>query len=224
MYGPLLIGALLLPYAVLLGVGFAYPLVAAVHGSFSGEGAGGEAYSDILGDPLFWTVLGRTFRTAALVALICVVIAYPTAAFIHRAPARLRPLLLALVVIPLWSSVIARTYGWVGVFQNNGVLDRIADAFGRGPLQLLYTPTAVVVGMVHVMLPLLLLPTYAAVRGYDERLSRASLSLGAGSCARWCASSCRCSRRRSRRRRPLCSSSRSASSSRPRSSAGRGRS
>ena len=66
------------------------------------------------------------------------------------------------------------------MFQNNGVLYRIAEAFGRGPLQLLYTRTAVVVGMVHVMLPLVLLPTYAAVRGYDERLSRASLSLGAG--------------------------------------------
>ena len=127
---------------------------------------------DILGDPLFWTVLGRTFRTAALVALICVAsrIRPPSSSTARRRGCR--PLLLALVVIPLWSSVIARTYGWVGVFQNNGVLDRIADAFGVGPLQLLYTPTAVVVGMVHVMLPLVLLPTYAAVRGYDERLSR----------------------------------------------------
>jgi putative spermidine/putrescine transport system permease protein len=180
MYGPVLLGALLLPYGVLLAVGFAYPLISAIQGSFGGEDGTGQAYSDIFGDPLFWTVLGRTFRTAALVALICVVIAYPTAELIHRAPGRLRPLLLALVVIPLWSSVIARTYGWVGVFQNNGVLDRIADLFGAGPLRLLYTPTAVVVGMVHVMLPLVLLPTYAAVRGYDERLSLASLSLGAG--------------------------------------------
>lgn len=180
MYGPLLIGSLLLPFLVLMLVGFLLPLANAIRNSVTGTPKVAESYVAVLHDPVYWTVLRRTFTTAALVSLICLIMAYPTAELINRASPKLRPVLLALVIIPLWSSTVARTYSWVGVFIRGGLIDHIAALFGKGPQQLLYTQPAVIIGMVHVLLPLLLLPVYAAVRTYDERLSLASLSLGAG--------------------------------------------
>jgi mannopine transport system permease protein len=179
MYGPLLTAALLAPFLVLLGFGFIYPLSDAIRTSLHGSHTG-AAYGSLVHDHTFWLIFRRTFETALLVAVICVAVAYPTAEFVKMAPARIRPLLLALIIVPLWSSTIARTYSWVGIFIRNGLADRVAVRFGHGPLMLLYTQFAVTVGMVHVLLPFVLLPVYAAVRNYDERLSHASRSLGAG--------------------------------------------
>jgi ABC-type spermidine/putrescine transport system permease subunit I len=180
MYGPLFIAALLAPFGALLAVGFVWPLGSAVGNSLTGTGKFGESYAALTADAVFWVTLAHTLETALLVAVICLLVAYPTAEFLNRGSPSVRPILLALVIIPLWSSTIARTYSWYGVFVRNGVLDSLAAAFGKGPLQLLYSQPAVIVGMVHVLLPILILPLYAAVRNYDERLSLASLSLGAG--------------------------------------------
>jgi ABC-type spermidine/putrescine transport system permease subunit I len=180
LYGPILLLALLAPFLGLLGIGFAFPLISAVVDSLTGGLYFAEPYVALGSDPVFWKVLARTLEVASLVSLICTTIAYPTAEFIHRASHKVKPFLLALVLIPLWSSTIARTYGWVGVFIRNGALDRLAALFGKPPLQLLYTQTAVIVGMVHVLLPVVLLPVYISVLRYDERLSLASYSLGAG--------------------------------------------
>ena len=184
MYGPAFLMTLLLPFVALLGVGFIFPMVQALwHSVFgidasTGEFHTGQAYHYVAADPVFRQVLTRTIETAAIVAGICLAVAYPTAEFIHRASPRIRPVLLGLVLVPLWSSTIARSYSWVGVLMNNGLVDRITGPLGLGHPELLYTQTAVVVGMVHVLLPTLLLPVYAAVRNYDERLTLASLSLG----------------------------------------------
>ena len=184
MYGPALIAALSLPFLAMMSVGFVLPLSESVINSFRSDPEANrqfaEAYREILADELFRTVLIRTFTTAAVVSLISLVLAYPTAEFIASCSSRTRPFLLALVVVPLWSSVIARTYAWYGVFVRDGLVDRVADLFGYGPQQLLFSRLAVTLGMVQVMLPIMILPIYAAVIRYDERLSRASLSLGAG--------------------------------------------
>lgn len=179
MYGPLLVAVLLSPFFALLVLGFLLPLGHAIGGSLtSGEQIGSE-YTAVAHNAVFWLVLRRTFTTSALVSLICLLVAYPTAEFITLANRRLQPLLLALVVVPLWSSTVARTYSWVGMFQRDGIVDRVAAVFGAGPRHLLFSQPAVMVGMVHVMLPFLLLPAYAALQRYDQHLTKASLSLGA---------------------------------------------
>jgi mannopine transport system permease protein len=180
MYGPLVTATLLAPFLVLLAFGFIYPLSDAIRTSLQGTHTG-AAYGSLVHDPTFWLIVRRTFQTALIVAIICVAVAFPTAEFVKMAPPAIRPLLLALIIVPLWSSTIARTYSWVGIFIRNGLADRVAGQFGHGPLMLLYTKFAVTVGMVHVLLPFVLLPVYAAVRSYDDRLSHASRSLGAGS-------------------------------------------
>lgn len=180
MYGPLLIAALLLPLVVLVAVGVGIPLGRAVTNSLFGGDRFAEPYRVLASDHVFWRVLIRTIAVAGIVSATCLLIAYPTAEFIYRASPKIRPVLLALVVVPLWTSTIARVYGWVGVFVRDGVIDRVASVFGAGPLHLLYTRTSVTVGMIHASLPLMLLVAYAAVRRYDDRLTMASLSLGAG--------------------------------------------
>ena len=179
LYGPLLLSLLLLPFAMLLALGMAYPLAGALASSLSAGGELGLQYALVAGDRIFWLILHRTLYTAATVSVLCVLIAYPIAECINRATRRFQPLLLALVVIPLWSSAVARTYSWVGIFRRDGVLDSVVGWFGMGPQYLLFTWPAVITGMVHVMLPFLILPLYAALRRYDHRLSQASLSLGA---------------------------------------------
>lgn len=180
MFGPFLIFCLLVPYLIVLSVGLGFSLLSGMWVSLTGGAHFGDAYQALASDPVFWRTLARTLAVSGLISLTCLLIAYPTAEFINRSSRGLQPILLAFVVIPLWSSAIARTYGWVGIFIRGGAIDRVAGLFGYGPLHLLYTQLAVFVGMVHVMLPFCLLPVYVAVSRYDQRLSLASLSLGAG--------------------------------------------
>jgi putative spermidine/putrescine transport system permease protein len=179
MYGPLLLLAMMFPLTALLAAAFVIPMASAVASSLTGTQNFGGEYQIVAGSGIFWVVLIRTFYMAALVTAICMLLAYPTAEMINRAGSRLKPLLLALVLVPLWSSVIARTYAWFGMFRSEGVVDKLFVFLGLGHRELLFSQTAVIVGMVHVMLPLLLLPVYAAVVRYDENLTLASLSLGA---------------------------------------------
>ena len=179
LYGLALLSFLLLPFALLLALGMAYPLANALGSSLSAGGEFGLQYKLVADDRIFWLILHRTLYTAATVSVLCVLIAYPIAECINRATRRFQPILLALVVIPLWSSAVARTYSWVGIFRRDGVLDSVVGWLGMGHQYVLFTWPAVITGMVHVMLPFLILPLYAALRRYDHRLSQASLSLGA---------------------------------------------
>jgi mannopine transport system permease protein len=180
MYSPGLLIGMLLPIAALLAVGVGVPIERAISESFELGPSGRSAFSALLDDPVYWRVLLRTIVTAGVMTLVALLLAYPTAEFIARRSNRVRPLLLGLVLVPLWSATVARTYGWVGILVRDGLADRVGSLFGADPLQWLYTRVAVSLGMLHALIPLLVLPVYAALRGYDESLTQASLSLGAG--------------------------------------------
>lgn len=180
MYTGGLLLALLVPIGALLVVGVGIPIVRAVVDSVRSDPTGQSAYSALFDDPVYWRVLLRTVLTGAATTLVAFLLAYPTAELIVRSSATTRLLLLGMVLVPLWSATVARTYGWVGILVRDGLADRTAAVFGAGPLQLLYTRGAVWIGMIHALVPLLILPAYAALRRYDESLTRASLSLGAG--------------------------------------------
>jgi ABC-type spermidine/putrescine transport system permease subunit I len=180
MYGWGLLAVLLAPFVVLLGVGIGLPILRALRATLFTQPDFGEPYRALARDPVLRTVLVRTLTVAGLMTGVSLCLAYPTASFIMRAPARVQPVLLAVVLLPMWSSTVARTYGWVGIFVRNGIIDRVGSLVGAGPFRLLYTQVAVVFGMVHVLVPLLTIPIYAALRRYDQRLTQASLSLGAG--------------------------------------------
>jgi spermidine/putrescine transport system permease protein len=140
-----------------------------------------ESYVRLL-DPLYAGVFWSSFRLAAIATLVCLVIAYPFALAIARAPVRWRPALLALVVIPFWTSSLVRTYAIVILIKTEGLLNTALLGMGLvdEPLEILYTELAVLIGFVYTELPFMVLPLYAAMEKLDWRLVEAARDLGAG--------------------------------------------
>jgi spermidine/putrescine transport system permease protein len=140
-----------------------------------------ENYAGV-GDPVYLRIVLRSIGYAALTTAICLAAGYPVAYLIGRADARYRNLLLMLVMIPFWTSFLIRTYAWVTILKSQGFLNGSLLALGliREPLELLYTPGAVVVGLVYTFLPFMILPIFTSVEKLDGALIEAALDLGAG--------------------------------------------
>jgi spermidine/putrescine transport system permease protein len=135
-----------------------------------------EQYAEI---PTRITPLINTLWYATLGTLGCLVVAYPLAYYLATRAGRRRFLLLALVVIPLWTSFLIRTYAWMFILGSNGV-PRIWEALGLGRLVLINTPFAVVLGLVYNYLPLMILPLFVSLDRLDRSLLEGSRDLGAG--------------------------------------------
>jgi putative spermidine/putrescine transport system permease protein len=138
-------------------------------------------------EAIFRTLFLRTLWIAALVTLICVVLAYPVAATLASLPDRLAGYGLLLVLVPFWTSVLVRTTAWFVLLQREGPLNAAAITLGliEAPVQMIGTRFAVLVAMVHVLLPFAILPAYAVMRRLDPALPKAAASLGAGPVARF---------------------------------------
>ena len=140
-----------------------------------------ENYAGV-GDPVYLRIVVRSIGYAALTTALCLAAGYPVAYLIGRADARYRNLLLMLVMIPFWTSFLIRTYAWVTILKSQGFLNGALLAFGfiDQPLEMLYTPGAVVVGLVYTFLPFMILPIFTSVEKLDGALIEAALDLGAG--------------------------------------------
>ena len=133
-------------------------------------------------DPIYLKILGRSVGYAALTTVICLVLGYPAAWFIARQRAVVRNWLLLLVMIPFWTSFLIRTYAWMTILKSNGVLSGLLVSAGviPAPLEILYTPFAVIVGLVYAYLPFMILPIYGSAEKLDAGLVEAGHDLGAG--------------------------------------------
>jgi spermidine/putrescine transport system permease protein len=140
-----------------------------------------DSYRRLL-DPLYLGVLLDSLWLAAATTTLCLLLGYPFAYLLTRMPARWRPMLLLLVIIPFWTSSLVRTYAMVIILQTNGWLNQILLDLGliAEPLELLYTEPAVIAGMLYALLPFMILPLYAALEKLDRRLIEAARDLGAG--------------------------------------------
>lgn len=130
----------------------------------------------------YFTVFVRSVIYAALTTFICLVVGYPVAWFIGRAPEHRRNLLLTLVMIPFWTSFLIRTYAWITILSTNGLLNGFLQytRLITEPFDMMYTPGAVVLGLVYSYLPFLILPVYGSVEKLDNSLVEAAFDLGAG--------------------------------------------
>lgn len=130
----------------------------------------------------YFTVFVRSVVYAGLTTLICLVVGYPVAWFIGRAPEHRRNLLLTLIMIPFWTSFLIRTYAWITILSTNGLLNGFLQYTKviSEPFEMLYTPGAVVLGLVYSYLPFLILPVYGSVEKLDNSLVEAAFDLGAG--------------------------------------------
>ncbi len=132
-------------------------------------------------EPLYGKILVYSLIVGILTTVFCIVIGYPLAYFIARAPARQRSLLLFLILLPFWTNFIIRIYAWKMILSSGGFLDTALQAIHltHGPLGLLYTPTAVMIGMVYEFLPFMVLPLYTSLEKIENSLLEAAADLGA---------------------------------------------
>lgn len=138
-----------------------------------------ESWRILTEDGFYLMALGRSLLVAGATALLCVGLAYPMSLGILRAAPARRPLLLALVVLPMSVGFVLRMAAWMGLLRDSGPFNRILVWFGLQPLQLLYSDAGLMLGMVHSYLPFALLPLYAALAARDRRLEEAAADLGA---------------------------------------------
>ena len=171
--------ALLPVLLVLLGL-FVYPLLGILTRSVYKGGYTLDAYRQVFRVPVYLTVIGLTFGTAAVVTLLCLLLGYPLAYVLARLPPRSARLLLIVVVLPYFTSIIVRTYAWMVLLGRNGLVNQWLVALGVAdkPLPLLYNQAGVLIGMTYVLLPFMTLTLFSVMRGIDPALLRAAHSLG----------------------------------------------
>ncbi|MGP4014322.1 ABC transporter permease [Saccharopolyspora sp. 5N708] len=167
------------PAVVVLVVFFVVPALRLLWLSVTDPEPGFGNYAAIVTDDVAITVVLRTLGMAAIVTVVCLLFAYPYAYLMTIAAPRWRAVLTGVVLLPFWTSLMARTFAWVVLLQDNGVVNDLLRAIGLGPLHLLGTTAGVTLAMAQVMLPFVVLPVYTTMRGIDRRLVDAALSLGA---------------------------------------------
>lgn len=176
---------LLLFFALPLGIMAAYSLMP--RGIYGGVETGFtlEHYRRFL-DPLYLDILLRTVVMAAGCTVLCLGLGYPVAYAIARST-RWRTLLLLLVVLPFWTSFLVRTFAMIFLLRDTGLLNSVLLGLGliERPMTLLYTPFAVMAGLVYTFLPFMILPVYASLERLDDSLLEAAALLGAGPLARF---------------------------------------
>ncbi|EJL6398750.1 spermidine/putrescine ABC transporter permease PotB [Vibrio navarrensis] len=139
-----------------------------------------DNYARLL-DPLYAKVLLHSFYMAIVATLICLVIGYPFAYIVAKMPAKWRPFMLFLVIVPFWTNSLIRTYGLKIVLGTQGILNNALltlDIIDK-PLRLMYTETAVMIGLVYILLPFMILPLYSAIEKLDYTYIEAAKDLGA---------------------------------------------
>ncbi|MBM4028064.1 MAG: ABC transporter permease [Planctomycetes bacterium] len=155
-----------------------YPIARLVLASLSGGSL--QHFQRVL-DPLYLQVFSQTLIISLYVTACCLVLGYPVAHFLCAAPSRWASVGFIFVLLPLWTSVLVRTYAWIILLGRNGVINRALLTLGivDSPVPFLYNVPGVVIGMIHVLLPLMVLPLYAVMRRIDPDLLKAAAILGA---------------------------------------------
>lgn len=163
-----------------------FPLILILIYSFNGNVGPGlgnysfslDNYKDFL-NPLYMNILFTSLWLSLLSTLLCLIIGYPIAYIISRMPAKKRNSLILLFVIPMWMNFLLRTYAWLTLLGNNGLLNKFFAIFGLGPFNLMYNYKAVLLGMIYNFLPFMVLPIYSVMIKMDKNLIDAAKDLGA---------------------------------------------
>jgi len=173
------------PALILLVTVYLYPLAWLLVLSLTG-GADGVvgfgAYGRFLESSVYLGVLLRTFRISLVVTALCLVMAYPVSYVLSRAGSLTLRVVMVFVLLPLWTSILVRTYAWMVLLQANGLLNNLLRRLHviDEPLRLMYNEAGVVIGMAQVLLPFAILPVFASLRNIDPRLHAAARVMGAG--------------------------------------------
>ncbi|WP_026699571.1 ABC transporter permease [Salibacterium aidingense] len=139
-----------------------------------------NGYLEYMQDPYFLNILWVTLRTSLITTLVCSILGFPTAYFISKTQPRVKMLLLLLSIFPLLTSPVVRSFSWMVILGESGLLNNLLTFLGiAGPLDLLYTQSAVTIGLIHLFLPLSIITLVGVMDNISEDVTQAAESLGA---------------------------------------------
>ena len=181
--------ALLAPYSLWAALFIVVPLVFVAYYAFTdndfafttehivrfftavGDSDGREVHTYLL-------IFGRSLKLAVISTVICLLLGYPLAYIMARAGARTQKIMMTLIMIPMWMNFLIRTYAWMTILQDTGILNNFLASLGLGRVHIIGTESAVIIGMVYDYLPYMVLPIYSIMAKMDVRLIEAAHDLG----------------------------------------------
>jgi putative spermidine/putrescine transport system permease protein len=173
---------LLLPGLLFLTLFMVVPIVLTIGSTFFNQGSFTlEGYFQFMKDAYFLKIVWTTLRVSIMTTILCMVIGFPVAYYISRRSARPKALLLALAIFPLLTSSVVRSFSWTIILGKKGLINNALLEFGltQQPLDILYTPTAMMIGLIHLFLPLIIITLVGVMENIDSDLIKAAESLGA---------------------------------------------
>ena len=167
-----------IPYVVWMAVFVVVPLLLIVVYAFTNYD-GKFTLENFTNLDVFLQVCGNSLYLAAVATLICLLIAYPFAYFLAQTGPATRKVAMLFIMLPMWMNFLLRTYAWMSILENHGFLNQILALVGIGPLHIINTDAAVILGMVYNFLPFMILPIYSVIIKMDNSLLEAAQDLGA---------------------------------------------
>lgn len=168
------------PYIVWMIVFIVVPLAMVAYFAFT-DGEGRFTLDYISSVAQYTNIFVRSIWLAAIATIICLVIAYPVAFILATMDKRHQSTMLMIVMLPMWMNFLLRTYAWMTILGNNGIINKALELIGLGPFKLLNTQGAVVLGMVYNYIPYMILPLYSVIVKIDKILLEAAADLGCNS-------------------------------------------
>jgi spermidine/putrescine transport system permease protein len=168
------------PYIVWMLLFVIVPLGIVVYFAFTAEG-GGFTLDNLVQISKYTPVFVKSINLAVIATIVCFILAYPLSYLLSRASANYQRTMLMLVMIPMWMNFLLRTYGWMTLLENEGLINKFLGFFHLGPFQMINTPGAVVLGMVYNYLPFMILPLYSIMAKIDQSVIEAAQDLGCNS-------------------------------------------
>ena len=166
------------PYVLWMALFVVAPIIIVVIYAFTTK-SGGFTLENFSKFDDYASVFLRSFRLALVATLFCILLGYPLAYLLSRSGARFQQLFLMLIMLPMWMNFLLRTYAWMSILENTGLLNRLLAFLGLPTLRMINTEAAVVLGMVYNFLPFMVLPIYSVMVKIDRSLIEAAQDLGA---------------------------------------------
>lgn len=171
------------PYVVWSAIFIVIPLLLIVFFSFTSKVNGRFVFSfenfQRLFEPIYFTVFIRSIWLAVLSTVLCLILGYPIAYIISKLPIKRRNMLILLFILPMWMNFLLRTYAWMAILGRDGLINTLLGYIGIGPIKMLYTDGAILLGMVYNFLPFMVIPIYTVLIKIDKNLVNAAYDLGA---------------------------------------------
>ena len=171
------------PYIVWSAIFIIVPLIIMVYFALT-DASGAFTLSNFSQIGRFKKAFALSILYAAVATVITLVLAYPMAYFMTKMKISSQRMIMMLIMLPMWMNFLIRTYSWITILANTGLINKFLGLFGIGPLHIIYTPGAVILGMVYDFIPYMILPIYTAMSKIDNSLLEAASDLGSNGASR----------------------------------------